>query len=215
MSAGPHVGSAPGAAADPAGQASAAAAGAAPLPPPGPVGGRHTARWVALGLAIPMLLLFAVLATREPAGTRVVPSPLVGREAPPIEGVAVVGEQTSLSELRGRFVVVNFFATWCVPCKEEHDDLVRFAEAHPDDGRVVSVVFSDDPDDVEAFFEQRGGDWPILRDEDGAVATAWGVARVPESYLVAPSGRVVGKITGGVTYDFLEEQLARLRRPAA
>ena len=169
---------------------------------------RRPARWIALGTAVVLAVLVGILFTRPPASARLVKSPLVGRLAPEVETFDV-------DQYRGRFVLVNFFATWCIPCKEEHDDLVRFAAAHPDDGRVVSVVFSDDPDDVEAFFERRGGDWPILRDEDGAIATAWGVARVPESYLVAPSGRVVGKITGGVTFDFLEEQLARLRRPAA
>lgn len=169
---------------------------------------RRPARWIALGTAVVVAVLVGILFTRQPATQRLVKSPLVGKLAPEVETFDV-------DQYRGRFVLVNFFATWCIPCKEEHDDLVRFAAAHPDDGRVVSVVFSDDPDDVEAFFERRGGDWPILRDEDGAIATAWGVARVPESYLVAPSGRVVGKITGGVTFDFLEEQLARLRRPAA
>jgi cytochrome c biogenesis protein CcmG, thiol:disulfide interchange protein DsbE len=89
---------------------------------------------------------------------------------------------------------------------------VRFADAHPDDARVISVVFSDDPDDVKRFFDERGGDWPIVHDDDGAIATAWGVARVPESYLVGPNGRVVGKITGGVTFEFLEAQLARYGR---
>ena len=169
---------------------------------------RRPARWIALGTAVVLAVLVGILFTRPPASARLVKSPLVGRLAPEVETFDV-------DQYRGRFVLVNFFATWCIPCKEEHDDLVRFAAAHPDDGRVVSVVFSDDPDDVEAFFERRGGDWPILRDEDGAIATAWGVARVPESYLVAPSGRVVGKITVGVTFEFLEEQLARLRRPPA
>jgi cytochrome c biogenesis protein CcmG/thiol:disulfide interchange protein DsbE len=163
---------------------------------------RRPARWIALGMAVVLAVLVGILFTRPPATQRLVKSPLVGKIAPDTFGI---------DAQRGRFVLVNFFATWCVPCQEEHDDLLRFAETHRDDGRVVSVVFSDDPDDVEAYFAREGGDWPIVRDEDGAIATAWGVARVPESYLVAPSGRVLGKITGGVTYDFLEEQLARLR----
>jgi cytochrome c biogenesis protein CcmG/thiol:disulfide interchange protein DsbE len=88
---------------------------------------------------------------------------------------------------------------------------VRFSRFHANtgDASVVSVVFADQTADVRRFFAQRGGDWPVVRDEDGGVATAFGVARVPESYLVAPNGTVVGKITGGVTFDYLQEQLAK------
>ena len=70
---------------------------------------------------------------------------------------------------------------------------------------VVSVVFSDDPDDVRRFFDENGGDWPLVLDEDGRIATDWGVARVPESYLVAPDGQVRAKITGGIAVSRLEQ----------
>ena len=172
----------------------------------------RTALWIAGGVAVVLALLVAVLATREPATSRLVKSPLVGHVAPGIESGTVDGGSTySLDSRRGEWVLVNFFATWCVPCQQEHDDLVRFADAHAaaGDATVVSVVFSDDAASVRKYFAQRGGAWPVLKDDDGAIATAWGVARVPESYLVAPSGVVVGKVTGGVKFDFLQEQLAR------
>src|SRR5207249_342077 len=91
---------------------------------------------------------------------------------------------------RGRFVLVNFFATWCVPCQREHDDLARFANTHAlaGDASVVSVAFSDDPNDVAKWFREHGGDWPVVADSRGAIATSWGVSGVPESYVVAPNG---------------------------
>lgn len=183
--------------------------------PPEPVARRRprTALLISAGIGAVMLLLVAVLATREPAVSRLARSPLVGRLAPELESTTIAGSRRySLDDRRGEFVVVNFFATWCVPCIEEHDDLVRFSEAHAakGDASVVSVVFSDDLGSARGFFERRGGTWPVLRDESADIAIDWGVARVPESYLVAPSGIVVGKITGGVTFEFLEEQLSQL-----
>lgn len=174
---------------------------------------KRPALWIAAGVAVVIALLVAVLATREPATNRLVKSPLVGKEAPAIRGKTIDGASFSLDDLRGQWVLVNFLASWCVPCKQEHADLLQFADAHAaaQDATVVSVVFEDDVANVRSFFAQRGGDWPVVRDDDGAAAVAWGVPRVPESYLVAPNGLVVLKVTGGVTFDFLQAQLAKLR----
>jgi cytochrome c biogenesis protein CcmG/thiol:disulfide interchange protein DsbE len=174
----------------------------------------RTALWITVALAVVLALLIAVLATRKSAGERLVRSPLIGKTVPALAGPTVSGAGYDIDDHQGEWLVVNFFATWCVPCQQEHDDLARFAKAHQADGdaSVVSVVFGDQVDDVRKFFAQRGGDWPVVRDDDGTVATSFGVARVPESYLVAPNGVVVGKVTGGVTYDFLQEQLARFEQ---
>ena len=178
----------------------------------------RTALWVAIALGVAIALLVGVLATRDPASTRLVRSPLVGKLVPDIAKPTINDQgDFSLREQRGKWVLVNFFATWCVPCQQEHDDLVRFAAAHAgsDDATVVSVVFSDETSDVRRYFARLGGDWPVVSDPDGAIATDFGVARVPESYLVAPSGLVVGKVTGGVQFAFLQAQLAKFERRAA
>lgn len=171
----------------------------------------RTALVTSLVLGALLVGLVLVLATRDPATTRVAKSRLVGKPAPPIVGESVMdGEAFDLQDHRGRFVLVNFFATWCTPCIEEHDDLVRFANTHAvaDDARVVSVVYSDTKEDVRRFFEQRGGDWPVVPDDDGSIATSYAVIRVPESYLVGPDGTVVLKIIGGIRADQLEELFA-------
>lgn len=173
----------------------------------------RTALFTAAGMAVVVVLLVIVLATREPATSKIDRSPLVGRPAPALSGARLDGRDGGfdLAAQRGSFVLVNFFATWCVPCIQEHDDLVRFAARHEaaGDARVVSVVFSDEAANVQRFFARNGGDWPVIADDDGGAAIAWGVARVPESYLVAPDGTVVSKITGGVEEERLEELLAR------
>ncbi len=154
-----------------------------------------------------------VLATREPAANRVVDSPLVGQQAPAIEGTTMDGDTYSLASERGRFTLVNFFATWCVPCQREHDDLEAFDARHRaiGDGGVVSVVFDDSPANARSFFEENGGDFPVIIDGGGDIALEFGLIRVPESFLVAPDGVIVAKIIGGVTVDGLEEILGRFR----
>ena len=101
-------------------------------------------------------LLVIVLATREPATDRQVGSPLVGRAAPEVVGTTLDGTPLDLADLQGQWTLVNFFATWCAPCRQEHDDLARFHEVHQTlgDAGVVSVVFDDSTDNAFSFFEE-------------------------------------------------------------
>jgi cytochrome c biogenesis protein CcmG/thiol:disulfide interchange protein DsbE len=174
---------------------------------------RRPALFIALGLAVPVLLLVAVLATRQPATTKSVRSPLVGRVAPALEGPTLDGGSFRLSDLRGQWVLVNFFATWCVPCRVENPELIRFADRHAGlgDASVVGVIFQDDPAAVREFRRANGGDWPMVIDTDGRIAVNLGVARVPESYLVNPRGVIVAKLVGGVRDDDLEALFQRQR----
>lgn len=161
------------------------------------------------------LALVAVLATRDPSTGRATQSPLIGRAAPAVVGPTLDGSAYDLADQRGRWVLVNFFATWCTPCIVEHPELVRFSERHAEtgDAAVVSVLFDDDPGKAAAFFEREGGDWPVVVDEDGAIGVAYGVARVPESFLVAPDGTVVQRLVGGVTAEQLDDLLAAYAAP--
>jgi len=171
---------------------------------------------VSVVVALVLIGFVAVLATRDPATDRRASSPLIGRVAPPLVGETLDGEAFDIGDHRGRWVVVNFFATWCQPCIQEHPELVAFDEAHrpTDYARVVSVLYSDDPGTARKFFDRNGGDWPVVIDRDGRIALAYGVPKVPETYLVDPTGRVVEKLTGGVTRQGLENVIVREARAA-
>jgi cytochrome c biogenesis protein CcmG/thiol:disulfide interchange protein DsbE len=172
----------------------------------------------AVVLALVLGALVFVLFNAEPSTNRLADSPLLGRTAPDLasDSVVTTGERYDLVDSSGQWVLVNFFATWCTPCVAEHDDLAAFSNAHQlaGDASVVSVVFSDTEQNVDAFFAKNGGDWPVILDGDGRIATDWGVTGVPESYLVAPDGQVRAKIVGGVDADKLEQVLAEAKGPA-
>ena len=174
--------------------------------------GRRRAAWVALPVAVAAALLVLVLATRDSASERNASSPILGGLAPAVTGVDTDGEPFDLDGWRGRWVIVNFFSSTCVPCVIEHPELVAFHERHAatGDAEIVSVVFDDSPANVEEFFAANGGDWPVLVEGARTAAIAYGVTGVPESYLVAPSGVVAWKQLGGVTAAAIDDVIARL-----
>ncbi len=178
---------------------------------------RHTVLVIAAVVSAVAVGLVWVLATREPGRNTFADSPLLGRAAPPLRGPTLAGGKFDLDDQRGRWVVVNFFATWCVPCRQEHPELVSFARRHAQagDAMVVSVIYDDDPEAVRDFFARNGGDWPVVSGDTGPITLEWGVAGVPESYIVDPLGFVSYKLIGGVTSTGLDRVLQQLQGGAA
>lgn len=167
---------------------------------------RRTALWSAAAVAVAAICLVAVLATRPSGEDTVAASPLVGKPAPAIDAPRLGGGTVSLAGYRGRFVVVNFFASWCPPCQQEEPQLVEFAAAHrgKDAPAVIGVVFSDSAGNAASFARSNGVGWPIVTDAGGRIALAYGVADPPDSFLVGPDGRIVADVVGGVTADGLD-----------
>jgi cytochrome c biogenesis protein CcmG/thiol:disulfide interchange protein DsbE len=159
---------------------------------------RRVAPWIATAVAAALVAFIVVLATRDPATERAVSSPLIGKRVPAFTGVTLDGQTYDIDSKRGKFVVVNFFATWCVPCRIEHPELVRFSERHKamGDAEVVSLAFDDSPENIREFFAKAGGDWPVIASDTGRSILDFGVSGVPESYVVAPNGQVIAKFIG-------------------
>jgi cytochrome c biogenesis protein CcmG, thiol:disulfide interchange protein DsbE len=175
-----------------------------------------TSPWPArIGVAIVgLVLLGLVVVLVRSVGddeTRVA-SPLLDQVAPEVISPTLDGGEYDLDDRRGQWVVVNFFASWCVPCRNEHPELMAFAEAHEPigDASVVSVLINDDPSDAAAFFAEHGGDWPVLTDPEGQTVVDFGVTAPPETYLVAPSGVVAAAWIGEVTQEQLDGVIAEL-----
>ncbi|MCB1038172.1 MAG: redoxin family protein [Acidimicrobiales bacterium] len=176
----------------------------------------NAVRWAAVGVGLTMALLVVLLVTSKDAADQPSASAVVGEQAPALNGEALLGDPVDIGT-NDRWLLVNFFATWCVPCVQEHPELRQFAEDTAKDGtaRVVSVAYDDEAAAVKEFFEERGGDWSVLDADSGRTALDWGVAKVPESFLVAPSGVVVNRIQGGVKAREVEDLIARYEAQAS
>ncbi len=157
--------------------------------------------------------LVALLATRPPATATEVYTPLLGQKAPAIVGTTVAGGRFDLASYRGRWVVVNFFASWCPPCQEEEPDLVTFAYQHraAGDAALVGVVYDDATSSARSFAITAGATWPSVVDPGGQVALRYGVRGPPETFLISPAGTVVAHYDGRLTAAYLDQQLAAAR----
>jgi len=139
-------------------------------------------------------------------------SPLVGKPAPPFALKAVnTGETIDLESLRGKPVIVNFWATWCGPCYLEHPTLVANARQLPD-VQFIGVVFNDTEDKINRFLAERGNAYPTLLDANGKTAIAYGVGGVPETYFINAAGTIVAKFEGPMSTEILQENLAKALR---
>jgi cytochrome c biogenesis protein CcmG, thiol:disulfide interchange protein DsbE len=139
-------------------------------------------------------------------------SPLVGRQAPAFALRAVgTGETIDLQSLRGKPVIVNFWATWCGPCFEEHPTLVANARNLPN-VQFVGIVFNDTDDKIMRFLAERGSAYPTLLDANGKTAIAYGVGGVPETFFINPAGKIVAKFEGPLSTESLQENLEKALR---
>lgn len=176
---------------------------------------------VAMLVAIPLLMLFAFGLTR--GDPRLIPSPLVGGPAPdfalpvmaldgPVDGRETTGDTVRLSALEGDIVVVNFFASWCVPCRVEHGILTRAARRYEDRGvRFLGVVYNDEPPAVRRYIRQLGGqNYPALLDAGQLVAIDYGLIGVPETFFIDRTGVVQRKVFSAVSASLLQDQLEKM-----
>jgi cytochrome c biogenesis protein CcmG/thiol:disulfide interchange protein DsbE len=154
--------------------------------------------WTVLG-AVSVLLMIVFL-PRFGSDPTLSASPLVGKPVPDVTVTDVEdGEPIALRSLEGRIVVVNFWAPWCIPCREEHAVLVSTAEAFATaDVTVLGIVYQSEIADVNRFLDELGRGYPSAMDTGSRAAISFGVRGVPETFFVDASGTVVAKVTGPV-----------------
>lgn len=172
-------------------------------------------RWTGFAIALGAVAFAVVLASRFGSDPGLVDSPLLGEPAPefslsPLEG----GDTVSLADFEGDIVVVNFFASWCLECREEHDALTSTADAFAaEDVTVVQIAYQESPPASLDYLATAGRSDAAhyLADPGSRTAIAYGVFGIPETFFVDRNGVVVGKIIGesdaftlGATIDAIQ-----------
>jgi len=164
---------------------------------------RRLVRWLTVGGAVVVLgLLAAVFAGRFGEDPRLVDSPLIGEEATPLVLERLDGSgPLDFVTLQGRVVVVNFWASWCIPCRTEHGYLTSAQSAYDDRGvQFVGVVFQDTEEAANRFLADLGyGEgYEYVLDPGSRAAVEFGVFGVPETFFIDRDGYIVHKIAGPV-----------------
>lgn len=138
--------------------------------------------------------------------------PGVGTAAPALSGTTLDGGHLDLADLRGSVVVVNVWASWCGPCRDELPMLVEAADRWHGDGlRVVGIVTRDRDSAATALLEEAGATGlPSVQDPDGRLALSWGALGVPETFVVDRAGVVRARLVGPLTDGWLAEHAAPL-----
>lgn len=164
-----------------------------------PVNGQKL-KWAALSIAGVAVIFSVVLASRFGSDPGLVESPLLGKPAPVLELEMLDGSGPfNTAELTGSISVINFFASWCLECRNEHADLVATSDAFADRGvQFVQISYQEDPSASLAFLEEAGMSEATLylSDPGSRAAIAYGVFGIPETFFIDSNGEVVGKIIG-------------------
>ena len=137
----------------------------------------------------------------------------VGGTAPAITGPTVDGSTVDLAAYRGHPVVVNFWASWCTPCRDEFPLFKdKLATLGPTDGLVIlGVLYKDQPDLAKQFLTDFGATWPTATDPDGAIATAYRIAAPPQTFFIDKNGVVQGIQIGELRPEDFDTQYAKIK----
>ncbi len=168
-----------------------------------------------LAVLLAILLLLGLLGYAV-FGNRVFikPSPIVGQQATDFTIELFNGEKIKLSEMKGKAVLLNFWASWCIPCRDEAPALETSWRKYKNKPVVfIGVNVWDDKDSALLYLNEFGGEYENGRDPKGEIAVDYGVGGVPETYFIDTSGKIVDKYTGPLTEEIIDYFLGKALSP--
>ncbi len=164
-----------------------------------------------LARALLLIGLFAFGMTQDPKDLG--PSPLKDKAAPQFALQLMGGKDSvSLAKLRGQVVVLNFWASWCLECRDEHAVLQQAAALYAPKGvKFYGVLYNDTPENGQGYLNEMGPfGYPTLLDPKTRTAIDFGVYGVPETFFIAPDGKVAFKQVGPISLEGMDRVLAPL-----
>jgi cytochrome c biogenesis protein CcmG, thiol:disulfide interchange protein DsbE len=163
-------------------------------------------RWLIVPVAVvPIAWLLVQGIGRDP---RDIPTALAGEPMPTFSLTNLDGRRVEADALRGRPIVLNFWASWCAPCVEEHAVLADAARRYGDEVAIVGVLYQDEPSAALDFLARYGDyGWPTVIDDGGRLAIEFGVTGPPETFFIDSDGIVRAREAGPVTREVLDAEL--------
>ena len=177
-------------------------------------------RWVICVMLIATALAIGVIVTlivfpreRSQQQSALGSSRLVGKQAPDFTLTALNGAKVSLSQFRGKPVLINFWASWCIPCREETPDLVKAYKTHHADELIIlglNLTSEDTLPDIKAFVEEFQMPYPVLLDQEGKVMSLYHVQGIPTSVFINRQGVITYIQIGKLTAEQIDKYLAEI-----
>jgi peroxiredoxin len=153
-------------------------------------------------------IIVHAMETEEAAKTKLV-GPEIGMEAPEFELKNLDGETVKLSDFRGKKVMVNFWATWCPPCKKEMPDMQKFYKEHK--GDIVILAINIDPEsDVSGYAQKLGLHFPILLDKQDVANTTYRILSIPTTFFINEEGIIQFKHYSTMSYQRMKKYLSEM-----
>lgn len=169
-----------------------------------------TTALIAVGVAT--VALTVAFGSRFGVDPQLSASPLIGKPVPDAVVTMVPdGEPLALRDLAGEIVVVNFWAPWCLPCRDEHPELIAVADRFREAGvRVLGIAYQSDYGHIIQYLDELGWGYDVATDERSRAAIGFGIRGVPETFFVDRNGDVVAKITGPVNRELMSATIERI-----
>ena len=172
---------------------------------------RRVAAALVLVILIGLMVALALGFRRDPHDIK---TGTVGKPAPVFELDRLDGSgRLSLAAYQGKVVIINFWASWCIPCKQENPALVRVWERYrTSDVVLIGIVYQDTVEVARDYTARMGNTWPSVVDTDGHTAIAYGVFGIPETFFVGPDGVIAGRHIGPIDEETLINGIEAIRR---